>query len=152
MRPYVVLRYCSAEAWTRGPSAAVADGPALENASSEVAYDVRISDLVLDGEPLYHFKEVGPLGSRERRDLEPGVPAQTCSLTKIISRDVVKHILAGEPPVTRWPLRITYRNEHGQGYATCCVILVVRLPLELCSAVVPCPEQATGDSECTNRA
>ena len=138
MRPYVVLRYCSAEAWTRGPSAAIADGPALENASSVAAYDVRISDLVLDGERLYHFKEVGPLGSHEKRDLEPGVRPETCSLTKTISREVVRRILGGQPPITRWPLRITYRSEQGEAYATRCVILVVRLPLEICYAVVPC--------------
>jgi hypothetical protein len=138
MTPYVVLRYCSAATWTRGPSAAIADGPTLENASSAVAYDVRVSDLVLDGERLYHFEEVGPLGSHQKRDLEPGVPPQACSLTRVISRDVVRRILNGQPPITRWPLRITYRNEHGKAYATCCVILVVRLPLEICSAVVPC--------------
>ena len=138
MRPYVVLRYCSAEAWTRGPSAAIADGPTLENASAVVAYDVRVSDLVLDGGRLYRFEHVGPLGSHEKRDLEPGVPPQACSLTRIISREVVKHILAGRSPITRWPLRITYRSEQGKPYATCCVILVVRLPLEICSAVVPC--------------
>ena len=139
MRPYVVLRYCSAEAWTRGPSAALADGPTLENASSVVAYDVRISDLVLDGGRLYHFEAVGPpLGSHEKRDLEPGVRPQACSLTKMISREVVKRILGGQPPITRWPLRITYRSEHGKTYVTCCVILVVRLPLEICATVVPC--------------
>jgi hypothetical protein len=138
MRPYVVLRYCSAEVWTSGPSAAIADGPTLENASSVAAYDVRISDLALDGERLHHFEAVESLGSHEKRDLEPGVRPQACSLTKILSRDVVKRILSGQPPITRWPLRITYRNEHGKAYATCCVILVVRLPLEICSAVVPC--------------
>ena len=59
----------------------------------------------------------------------------------------MKRILAGRPPVTRWPVRITYRNEPGKSYATCDVILVVRLPLEICSAVVPWPEQIEGDSE-----
>ena len=147
MRPYVVLRYCSAEAWTRGPSGALAEGPTVENTSAAVAYDVRISDLVLDGHRLYHFKEVGPLGSREARDLEPGVPPHACSLTKTISRDVVRRVLAGQSPIARWPLRITYRSEEGNSYATCCVIMVVRLPLEICSAEVPCPERVKSDAE-----
>ena len=147
MRPYVVLRYCSAEAWTRGPSAAITDGPTVENTSAAVAYDVRISDLVLDGRRRYRFTEIGPLGSHERRDLEPGVPPHACSLTKIISRDVVRRVLAGQSPIARWPLRITYRNEQGDTYATCCVIMVVRLPLEICSAEVPCPERVNGDVE-----
>ena len=145
MRPYVVLRYGSAEIWTRGPSAAVTDGPTLENLSSVVAYDVRVSDVVLDAKRRHRFEPIGPLGSHEARALEPTTSPEASSLTKAISRDVVAHILRGQPPITRWPVRITYRNEHGTTYATCCVILVVRLPLEICSAVVPCRDRAGAD-------
>jgi hypothetical protein len=147
MRPYVILRYRFAEAWTRGPSAAIADGPTLENTSPITAYDVRISEIALDDESRYRFPIVGPLRSHEARPLEPGAPPQASSLTKVISRDVVRRVLAGQPPVTKWPVRITYRSELGHAYVTCCEIRVVRLPLEICSAVVRCPHDAGGEEE-----
>ena len=107
MRPYVVLRYGSAEVWTRGPSAAIADGPTLENLSSVVAYDVRVSDVVLGGNRRYKFAPIGPLGSHEARVLERGTPPQTSARTKIISRDIVDHVLKGQPPIMRWPVRVS---------------------------------------------
>jgi hypothetical protein len=39
-----------------------------------------------------------------------------------------------------WTVRISYRNDAGDAYETCCEIRVVRLPLEIRSAVIPCAQ------------
>jgi hypothetical protein len=138
MRPYVILRYCAAEAWSSAPCPGTADGPSLENASTATAYDVRTSTLTLACGDRYEFPAIDALGALETRELEPSSTRRTNDLTRVISRDVVRRVLAGQSPVMKWSVRITYRDEADVGFETCCEIRVVRLPLEIRSAVVPC--------------
>jgi hypothetical protein len=81
---------------------------------------------------------VAKLGPRQSLSLDSLIEPPAESLTKGISRYVVKRVLAGRRPVTRWPVRITYRGGLGEPYATCCEIRVVRLPLEISAVCVRC--------------
>lgn len=146
MRPFVVLRYRLEHVWTRPASARSAPPPHLENSSPVDAYDIAISSLAVDEDLRYHFARVPSLHPHETLPLDACMRPAEPSLAAAISRDVVEHVLVGRAPVTRWRVRISYRDEEGRPYATCCEIRVVRLPLEIEAAVIPCPEPApTGD-------
>jgi hypothetical protein len=137
MRPFVWVRYESSDAWMwrRGRTAS-ACGPQLENVTSAPAYDIHLSDLVLDGETRYQFERVESLQPGEARSLDSLLQPRAAPLTQIISRHIVERALAGRPPIARWPVRIAYRSRHGREYKTCCEIRITRLPLGIASVIV----------------
>jgi len=142
MRPFVVLKYCSGSVWTRPPAARRTSDARLENASPADAYDVTVSSITVDDGNDYRFVKVPALPREEALPLERCIQPTEPSLTQAISRSVVNRVLAGHHPVMRWPVRISYRDDAGRAYATCCEIRVIRLPLEIGSAVVECEEEA----------
>jgi hypothetical protein len=148
MRPFVWVRYESSDAWMwrRGRTAAAECGPQLENVTSAPAYDIDLSDLVLDDETRYRFERVESLQPGEARPLDSLLQPRAAPLTQIISRHIVARALAGRPPVSGWPVRIAYRSRHGRKYETRCEIRITRLPLGIASVIVA-NSDAAGRSE-----
>lgn len=140
MRPFVVLKYHSGSVWTRPATTPAEDEPRLENQSSADAYDVKVSPVVVDGETEYRFAWIPMLAREELLPLDGDIRPFESSLTKAISHSVVKRVLACRPPVTRWPILISYRDDSGRIYTTSCEIRVVRMPLELASIVLTHPD------------
>ena len=137
MRPLVLLRYRAENVWTRSANAStIDDPPRLENSSSVDAYDVSVSTLTLDPQQPCHFGRIPALHPHETVALVVCIQPPERSLTAAISKHVVEDVLAGRPPVTRWPVKISYRDDEGNSYATCCEIRVVRLPLEIEAAAM----------------
>jgi hypothetical protein len=137
MRPFVWVRYELSDAWMwrRGRTAAAGCGPLIENATSAPAYDIQLSDLTLDDETRYRFDGVDTLQPGEARSLDSLLQPRA-SLTQVISRHVVGRALAGQPPVSGWPMRIAYRSRRGREYETCCEIRITHLPLGIASVIV----------------
>jgi len=140
MRPFVWVRYESSDAWMwrRGRAAAAECGPQIENVTSAPAYDIHLSDLMLDEETRCRFERVDALQPGEARSLDSLLQPRA-SLTQIISRHIVGRTLAGRPPIGGWPMRIAYRSRHGREYETCCEIRITRLPLGIASVIVGNP-------------
>jgi hypothetical protein len=131
--------------WSQGLVPSPQSGPQLENATSAPAYDIHLSDLALDDRTRYRFESVAMLEPGEARPLESLIqPA--ASFTKVISRHVVARVLAGQSPVSRWPMRIAYRSGHGREYETCCEIRILKLPLGISSVIVPCTDRGAPDA------
>lgn len=148
MRPLVALRYRAENAWSRPAPAATEEPPQLENSGPVDAYDVSVSPLVVDDQRRCAFEHVSTLRQRETVTLKTCITPPAPSLGAVISRRVVDDVLAGRPPVTHWPVKVSYRDDEGRSYATWCEIRVVRLPLEIEAAVIPAPEpEATSARE-----
>src|SRR5690242_5930766 len=133
MRPFVVLKYYSGSVWTRSTPSAADDEPRLENQGPADAYDVKVSALAVDGEAEYSFARVPVLLRQDALPLDACIRPIDPPLAQAISRSIVKRVLAGGEPTTRWPVRISYQDDGGRAYATACEIRVVRMPLELAS-------------------
>jgi hypothetical protein len=140
MRPVVVLKYRLEHLWSTAARAATDYLPHIENTTATDAFDVSISSVIFDRDRRVDFDPVPALPAHGSWTL--GVHPSPISLAAAISRTIVDDVLAGRGAARRWPVRICYRDEDGRQYATCCEIRVVRLPLAIDAAVIPCGDAA----------
>ena len=143
MWPRVVLAYHVADIWTT-PVRERQHGDALvENASDDPAYDIRAEDVALDDRVRLRFEPIAVLEPGQRAPLSPaGETSQ--SLTRSISRLVVRYTLAGAPVARAWPVRIAYSDHTGLRLQTCWEIRVLAMPLSLGAVSVRC-DSRTGE-------
>ena len=137
MWPRVVLAYHVADIWTTLVRERPHGDALVENASDDPAYDIRAADVALDDRVHLKFEPIPVLEPGQRAALsQAGGTSQ--SLTRSISRLVVRYTLAGAPLARAWPVRIAYSDHTGLRLQTCWEIRVLAMPLSLGAVSVRC--------------
>jgi len=135
--PVISVRCRASNVWISSEARAKA-GVWLKNVGVEEARHVTITDLMIDGAVRCRFRALGHLEPGATVSLDPvtcstagGGDVEQTTLTALVSRTIVRQVLAGRQPQRRWVLQVTYENVHRRRYATRFAIEVVSFPLTL---------------------
>jgi hypothetical protein len=152
-RPLVVLEYVARDIWSPRAPACAAAPPVIHNTSAHDAWNIVLSDVLLDTEARCSFLPIPRLRGGEAQSLERvsydiivsgRVERYQTSLTAAVSKTVVRQFLAEREAVKNWRLTINYEDKRGYRYLTACELAVWELPLQLRSINVRVGAAAVG--------
>lgn len=135
--PAISVRFLASEIWISREARLVA-GAWIRNVGAEVARHIEIPELVVDERVRCRFRTFDDLDPGEEASVDPVFcldadkgHLEHATLTGVISRSIVRHVLAGRPPKTAWSLRVSYEDDNGRRYALSVEIALVDFPLSL---------------------
>ena len=145
VRPLVVLEYAARDIWNPAAPPSTASLPIVRNTSAHDAWNVVLSDILLDADTRCRFPFIPRLRAGEARAIERvssdnvvngRIERHPTSLTTAVSQAVVRRLLARREAITNWRMTIDYEDRLRDRYLTVCELAVWELPLELRSTNV----------------